>query len=121
MKRKITRIMLLVAAVALCIAAKEAPWACKCDCAKCPPKTVLSKNKGGEYRYRGCFKDVNANGKCDASVREGGKCGNDCEKVDAKDGDAKDGDEKKTVPRPPCAGCPCPTNCAQCVLSPEAK
>jgi len=88
--------------------AKEAPWVCECNCARCPPKTVLSKNKGGEYRYRGCFKDDDKNGKCDKGTSDGGKCQNDCASVDAK------GEEKKKVSRPPCAGCPCPGNCAHC-------
>jgi len=94
----------------------DAPWKCECDCAKCPPKVPLSKNKDGEYRYRGCFKDADKNGKCDSSAAEGGRCRSDCVA-------ATDDEKKKKVTRPPCAGCPCPANCAHCVfaLAPKAE
>ena len=88
---------------------KHAPRLCECSCAKCPPKTILSVNKSKEHRYRTCYRDANNNRKCDNSVQEGKQCKNDCEAVDT----ATDG-KKKKVPRPPCAGCPCPGNCAQC-------
>ena len=91
---------------------KDAPWRCACGCAKCPPKTVLSKNKGGEYRYRTCFRDANTNSKCDSSTLDGAKCENNCVAVDVEKTKTK-----KRVPRPPCAGCPCPANCAQCVAA----
>ena len=95
-------------------AAKEAPWVCACECAKCPPKTILSKNKGGEYRYRNCFRDANTNSRCDGSSKDNGQCQNDCIAVDETTNKGK-----KKVPRPPCPGCPCAGNCAQCAAAPQ--
>jgi len=119
--KKLLFIPAVLAALALVVAGaakkkeepgKDAPWVCECGCAKCPPKTVLSKNKGGEYRYRSCFRDANTNSKCDSSTLDGAKCENNCVAVDVEKNKTK-----KRVPRPPCAGCPCPANCAQCVAA----
>ena len=89
---------------------QEAAMVCMCNCSGCPPKSVLSKNKGDEYRYRRCFHDANKDGTCDSSTKAGQKCGNDCVATTAEEAKKKN----KTI-RLACASCPCAANCAACV------
>ena len=101
--------MLMTAADA---APEKTPLKCGCNCRKCPPAATLTKNEQGVTKYRGCFRDKDRNGLCDNSVKSGRKCRNNCVAVPADSTDAT----KDKVPHP-CANCPCPANCAQCVLN----
>ncbi len=95
-------------------AAAAAPAAepdCRCSCRQCPPRGKPTRNERGEPRYRGCFSDRNEDKRCDNSVKAGKKCKNNCVLIAAT---GKDG--KRIVPHP-CAGCPCPTNCARCAVN----
>ncbi len=106
--------VLLAAAVWVTAADKapEKPLKCNCNCRRCPPAATLTKNRESVVKYRGCFRDKDKNNLCDNSVKSGGKCRNNCVSVPADSPDAA----RNTVPHP-CANCPCPANCAQCVLN----
>jgi len=91
----------------------KTPEKCQCGVAKC--QQILSKNKDGVYRYRGCYDNAKKDGKCGKSAQAGGGCGSNCVEVDRAD--VTDEEEKKKLPPSPCEGCPCAADCKGCVVA----